>query len=448
MARTTKSRTLDVWMNGELVGHWTISAQGRNQFNYADTWENSKFVRPVSLSLPLQPSALLHTGEVVENYFDNLLPDNKDIRKRIQNRFASRSIEPFELLKEIGRDCVGAIQLLPAGEIQHDIKTIEGEKLDTAGVAEVLRKTPLMPGLGIKNDDEFRISIAGAQEKTGLLLHKGKWHRPKGATPSTHIFKLPLGKVTNYEIDLSTSVENEWLCLQILNAYGLETAQAEIGIFKEQKALVVERFDRRLSADSSWWMRLPMEDMCQIHGISPGKKYEEEGGPGIEKIMKFLLGSTRSFEDRRAFLKAQILFWMLCATDGHAKNFSIFIEKNGRYRLTPIYDVISAHPILGHGKNLLPKQKAKMAMAVLGKNRHYKWATIMPRHWLTTAKKCGFDSEIKTIMNELVTQTPAVVRDVKSKIPKTFPTAVSTSILSGLSESQLKLKEFLKQGGL
>jgi hypothetical protein len=40
--------------------------------------------------------------------------------------------------------------------------------------------------------------------------------------------------------------------------------------------------------------------------------------------------------------------WLqLCATDGHAKNFSIFLEPEGRFRLTPRYDVLSALPVLG-----------------------------------------------------------------------------------------------------
>ncbi|MCU7836951.1 MAG: hypothetical protein KZQ83_17075 [gamma proteobacterium symbiont of Taylorina sp.] len=48
------------------------------------------------------------------------------------------------------------------------------------------------------------------------------------------------------------------------------------------------------------------------------------------------------------------------------------------------------------------KQKIKMAMAIEGKNRHYRWNTIRCRYWYETAKKYRFDkNELKTIIDEL-----------------------------------------------
>ena len=64
--------------------------------------------------------------------------------------------------------------------------------------------------------------------------------------------------------------------------------------FEDVKVLIVERFDRKLSSDKSWLMRLPQEDMCQALGISPNLKYQSDGGPGIENIMRLLLGSCES----------------------------------------------------------------------------------------------------------------------------------------------------------
>jgi serine/threonine-protein kinase HipA len=71
------------------------------------------------------------------------------------------------------------------------------------------------------DDDDFRISIAGAQEKTALTLHNGKWCKPHGSTPTTHIFKLPLGVIGARQLDMGHSLENEWLCAQLLRANGV-----------------------------------------------------------------------------------------------------------------------------------------------------------------------------------------------------------------------------------
>jgi len=181
--------------------------------------------------------------------------------------------------------------------------------------------------------------------------------------------------------------------------------------------------------------------MCQATGTPPALKYESDGGPGIAEVSSLLLGSRNAVIDRRNFLRAQVVFWMLCATDGHAKNFSVFIEPAGRYSLTPLYDVLSAYPILGTGANQLAPQKAKMAMAVVGKNRHYKWAEILPRHWLTTAAAVGVDSTVNEDIARLVERTPDVIGELSSVLPQGFPTKVSAAIFDGLSAAAAQLAE-------
>src|SRR5512145_1764586 len=107
MGRRRLSSQLDVWMNGEPVGYWRINAAGQHEFAYAQSWLDHPATRPVSLSLPLLPSTQSHRGPMVGHFFENLLPDNPAMRRRIQQRFSTRGITAFDLLAEIGRDCVG-----------------------------------------------------------------------------------------------------------------------------------------------------------------------------------------------------------------------------------------------------------------------------------------------------------------------------------------------------
>ncbi|NKC16553.1 MAG: hypothetical protein GKR94_31440 [Gammaproteobacteria bacterium] len=76
-------------------------------------------------------------------------------------------------------------------------------------------------------DEALRISLAGAQEKTALLHWRGQWHIPHGTTATTHILKPEIGKRPG-GMDLSLSVENEYLCMKLLNALGLPAADAAI----------------------------------------------------------------------------------------------------------------------------------------------------------------------------------------------------------------------------
>ena len=425
---------LGVWMNGIHVGALMKSASGALEFVYMPEWLSIVGARPISLSMPLQHRA--YKGEIVYNYFDNLLPDNRQIRDRIQARFKAPSSHPFDLLSAIGMDCVGAVQIVPEDESPDDVRRIAGTLLGDAQIAQLLknyRTAPLGMGMAEDDGDEFRISIAGAQEKTALLWKDNAWHRPIGATPTTHIFKLPIGKIEHSGMDLSESCENEWLCLKIAEAFGLPVCHAEVVMFDEVKALVVERFDRRYG--DGWIMRLPQEDMCQALGVSANIKYESDGGPGIESIMRFLIQSHESKHDRVLFFKSQVLFWLLAAIDGHAKNFSVFIEPEGRYRMTPMYDIMSAYPLLANRQ--LEARKIKMAMALSGQNRHYHWDKIQLRHFISTAKQVGFNKKTaQTIVTDMMAAVDDVIVNVERQIPDDFPEAIAAPILAGIRKQR------------
>ena len=207
-----------------------------------------------------------------------------------------------------------------------------------------------------------------------------------------------------------------------------------IETFEQEKALIVERFDRRLSSDASWWVRLPQEDFCQATGSSPGLKYQSDGGPGIKEIASLLNGSAESEKDKRVFFKSQILFWLLAATDGHTKNFSIFILPKGRYQLTPIYDVISTYPVSGHGVGLLAPETLKMAMALRGTSGNkYGWKSIQRRHWLSTAREGGLSrSAVEEIIDEILLLAPVVTSELEGRLPDDFPAGIAEAILTGV----------------
>ena len=443
MARRASSQPLAVWTNGELVGRWTPSTRRPMELRYEDSWLTSRSARPLSLSLPLplvgnEPLR----GDRVEHFFENLLPDSGAIRSRLAQRYCSGSENTFDLLAAIGRDCVGAVQLLPMDEPPTGFDRIEGEVLNDEAVAALLRSTVSNGQFAQQEKDrDFRISIAGAQEKTALLRHGEKWLRPLGATPTTHIIKLPLGLVGNMQADMRTSVYNEWLCLKFMEALGFDVAKVDIVTFAgHTPVLVVERFDRKRHSSGTWILRLPQEDFCQALGVGPAQKYEADGGPGIERLAQVLSGSQNARADLRTLLASQVAFWLLAATDGHAKNFSIRLQAGGTYSLTPLYDVLSAWPIIGKGKSQLAWRNAKLAMAVSSKNRHYALATIMRRHFNATAMKCGWGENAEDIISELLNRVDLAIAVVTRRMPVDFPLDVAESIIEGVRKQAQRLQ--------
>lgn len=437
MGRRSHRRSLSIWTNGVRVGRWTISARGEMELQYDADWVSADIGRPLSLSLPFNLQNLPVKGERVANYFDNLLPDSDAIRRRVAERFRTGSTEPFDLLKAIGRDCVGAVQILDEDEVPTDFDRVDGVPLSEEDIERHLIETVSPHAFPASRDpnEDFRISLAGAQEKTAFLWWRGQWLAPRGATPTSHIFKLPLGLMGGRRADFGTSVDNEWLCLRLLKAYGLNAADASIATFGGQRVLVVERFDRRVAPNGQWLMRLPQEDFCQVEGCSPLRKYENEGGPGLKVLFGTLRQSVNAEADMKALMATQVLFWLLRAADGHAKNFSIQLLPRGRFQLTPLYDVMSVYPVLGNGPNQWSPYETRLAMALLGKNRHYEMQGIQRRHFNSTARKVGYASSAEPIIEEILARTPAAIAEVQAELPQGFSARVAEAVLGGLEQA-------------
>ncbi|RUO24332.1 serine/threonine protein kinase [Aliidiomarina minuta] len=432
--------TLDVYMNGIKVGEYTRTQSGANSFTYDKNWLNSKGKRGISLSLPLREAP--YNGAEVYNYFDNLLPDSREIRDRIVARYNADSTEPFDILTQIGRDCVGAVQLVPHRSAPPNVKQIQAKPLNDEQVVDILKGYQSKIPLGMLPDEnDFRISLAGAQEKTALLYQDGQWCLPLHATPTTHIIKLPIGEIQSHDrvIDMTHSVENEYLCLKIAREFGFQVPDCDIITPHDMKALAVKRFDRKLAADGSWIMRLPQEDFCQVTGTSPAKKYESDKGPAIRQIMKELMGSQNPIADRSEFMRTQVLFWLLGATDGHAKNFSIFIQPGNQYCLTPLYDIISAYPAIS--KKGLHERDLKLAMSLKGsRGRKYQCMMIRRTHFLATAKEVGFSEDsMNDMLDDMASKTEQVINRVAANLPKDFPAFISEPIFQGMRKFSERL---------
>jgi serine/threonine-protein kinase HipA len=428
MARTRTHVPLGVFVNGRRVGRLRKETSGSIDFQYDGSWLEWEHTFPISLSLPLREDR--YVGSSVVAVFDNLLPDGDTIRRRLAERVRAGGDDAYCLLTAIGRDCVGALQFLPGDEEPEAMGKPQGEIVNDKRVAAILAdlvRTPL--GLSPENE-EFRISIAGAQEKTALLHWKDHWCIPHGSTPTTHILKPQIGLLRS-GIDLSKSVENEHFCMELARELGIPTAKTTMVDFEDQRVLVVERFDRQWTRDKRL-LRLPQEDCCQALSVPPARKYQTDGGPGIEQVLELLKASDSPAEDQRLFVRAQLVFWLLGATDGHAKNFSIFIHPGGGFRLTPVYDVMSSQPTLD--AHQIPRKKMRLAMSV-GDSRHYLIDTVMPRHFVESAEKVGVPgSVVREQLKELVDLAPRAIETVTKSLPPGFPGDISTSIVRGVGQ--------------
>ncbi len=431
MPRRRQYAPLHVYLNNRLVGRLLKEPSGAIEFRYDESWLEWGRALPISLSLPLREDA--YRGEPVTAVFENLLPDSDALRRRVAEKVGARGTDAYSLLSAIGHDCVGALQFITDG-IEKDTNStaIEGQAVTDEEIGQLLRNLSQAP-LGLDRDDDFRISVAGAQEKTALLWYNRRWLKPHGTTPTTHILKTQIGQLPN-GIDLSNSVENEYYCLKLIEAFGLPVNHAEIKTFGETKALVIERFDRHWTKDGRL-LRLPQEDCCQALSVPPSRKYQSDHGPGMVEILNLLKGSDNPAEDQKTFLKAQILFWLIGATDGHAKNFSIFLGRGGSFSLTPLYDVLTSQPSLDACQ--IERKQMKLAMSV-GTNRHYRIDEIHARHFIQICDKAALPkSLVQTVIEEIAAKTDSAVAQIGNGLPADFPEEIHISVKTAL-ETRLR----------
>lgn len=426
MAKKKANVPLNIYINGLFVGSLDFRAKRDLIFSYSDKWLSRSQAFPISRVMPLREQA--YSGNRVYSYFDNLLPDNISIRQRVAARMKAESDHVFDLLSVIGRDCVGALQFVKNDEEPPTLSQAVGQEVSEKEIAEKLRGLERAP-LAVSQEDDIRLSIAGMQEKTALLLKGTQWCVPHGPTPTTHIFKPQIGELQR-GLNFLDSVENEWLCSKIVAAFGIPVANSEIKNFEEIKVLVVERFDRAW-INSSTLIRIPQEDMCQALNVESFAKYQNDGGPGVVQIMEMLNESNERERDRRLFLKAQVVFLLLAAIDGHAKNFSLRWGPGG-FQMTALYDILSAQPLIDRKE--FQADKIKMAMSYGDKN-NYRVCDIYRRHFLQTAAQCRYSvNEMEMIIDEVIAEAPEVLTKVSRELPADFPLEVAESILRGIEK--------------
>lgn len=319
---------LCVWMHGQLVA--TLVRQGdRLSLAYSDAALQAYPGNTPLLSVSLPLRAKAHGHEQVRPFFDALLPEG-EARRMLAHDFRLAEGDTFGLLRQLGRDCAGALVVLPEGEGLPCHEAMPPTLLTPQDLAKRLRHLGLAP-LGI--DQRVRISLAGVQQKLVLTrLATGAWALPIDGWPSSHLLKRADPRFDHM-------VANEAFCMALARAMGLPTADAEL-LEGDDSVLVVTRYDRVRAPDGTL-KRLHQEDLTQAFSLPAHAKHEEHGGPSLRQVAQLLREQTVASESLPALLGLTLLNVVLGNADAHAKNLSLLHPKAGQLRLAPAYDLLS-----------------------------------------------------------------------------------------------------------
>lgn len=330
------SEALAVYLDGTLIGALTQSRQGQLGFSYDDSYLTLADPTPLSLAMPLRSGS--YASRVVRAFIEGLLPDNPAVRDRWGTTYDVSPNNPFALLRHVGRDAAGAVQIVPDGETSSDagpdVRQVEWltDKDFVALVHDLAEhRSDWNPGRYAG-----RWSLAGAQSKVALFrAPDGSWGIPAGSTPTTHIIKPALEGFADHHL-------NEVLCQRVARILGLPAAASELIEVGDVRAIVSTRYDR--TADPQGRIRrLHQEDLCQALSVDPSRKYQADGGPGVGEIADLFtrLNLTDRVASANRFLDALVYNVLIGGTDAHAKNYSLLLQ-GSRAQLAPLYDLASA----------------------------------------------------------------------------------------------------------
>jgi serine/threonine-protein kinase HipA len=342
---------------GDRIATLSEPQYGKLRLTFAtDAEERFRPGSPVlSISMPVD-AARRPRGDIVRAFFDGLLPEGQS-RAAISREFGVHPGDDFGLLTAIGRDCAGAVVLLPedvpppspAGEVE---LLADGE---LATLIAQLRDRPLGA------DNKVRVSLPGMQEK--LLLAKtpdGRWGRPVNGTPSTHILKPQDMRYASY-------AASEAFCLALSRRLGLGAFSSEVIEVAGRPVIVVERYDRARTERGV--ERIHQEDVCQALGIDtsdrPARKYQASGGPSLRDVASLL--ARYQPEDNVRLLRLVTLNVAIGNADCHAKNVSLLHPVDETVHLAPAYDLTPTTFYTGIPTEAGPKDMSdELAMFVNG----------------------------------------------------------------------------------
>jgi serine/threonine-protein kinase HipA len=386
---------LHVLMHGREIAHLTGVRAGKVKLTYLP--DALEVTRGLSCCLPAV--GVQFAGERVENWIGGLLPDRSEVLTRWRARYELQRQDTYALLWHVGEDVAGAARFVRPDRVH--VEDSESEPLCDEAIGARVTALATDATAWAPSGGTGQFSLAGAQAKFALARTDAGWVEPTGSRPTTHIFKPAIPAMPDQDL-------NEHLTMGLAAAVGLPVARTELLEFAGSRVLVVARFDRYIGPDGSW-QRVHQEDAVQALGLSPARKYEQHGGPGVRDVVGLLrtnVSGEHAQGDIATFIDAVAFNWLTVGTDAHARNYAL-MHHGPHIRLAPLYDLNSFLPYAAG-------RPASLSMQIGFSERDP--ARVTAGDWEELARDCRVDadqviSRVRGMAGQLLAVADAVLTD-------------------------------------
>lgn len=411
------SNSLNVFLNDKHIGTLEKDDNGGVIFQYSNNAD-----RILSLSLPIQKAPF--ENKQCRGFFNGLLPESEHTRIAIGKKYGINPKNDFSILQAIGYDCAGAVSFFDNTDTQTPSKYLqETYEIDYTPLSEnelekfivELPQKPLATGV-----EDMRLSLAGAQDKTSVIVVDGQIGIPKDNVPTSHILKPAIN-------GFNETIENEFICIKTAEKLGIKVPDVKIGYANKTKYFLIQRYDREIIVNKI--KRIHQEDFCQASNIPSTYKYQAEGGVDFKRCFEILRVTSQPAVAINQFIQLMIFNYLIGNNDAHGKNFSILHYDNGEIKFAPAYDILCSQ--------VYPELSNKMAMKIGG---HYKHDEILLMRFEKLANENDISfTQLKKIIKNQCENLPIIVEDVINS----FDNKIGKNILSVVQKNCTKLlKEF------
>lgn len=213
-------------------------------------------------------------------------------------------------------------------------------------------------------------TLTGVQPKLSLNLqkHEGGQRLTIVGLWGAYIFKPQTSRFAELP-------ENEDLTMHLAEVAGLKTAQHSlIRLADDSLGYLTRRMDR----DAKGY-KLPMEDFCQLTERQTEYKYRSSYEQVAKAIERY---STVPQLDVVNYYEEVIFCWLTGNNDMHLKNFSLLSLGEGRYELSPAYDLLNVAIVN-------PADTEELALTLNGKK-----SRISRKDFIEAASKAGVSEKV------------------------------------------------------
>ena len=411
------SNSLKVFLNDKHIGILEKDGNGGVIFQYSTNAD-----RILSLSLPIQNEPF--DNKKCRGFFNGLLPESEHTRIAIGKKYGINPKNDFSILRAIGYDCAGAVSFFDSSDKQTPSKYLqETYEIDYTPLSEdalekfinELPQKPLATGV-----EDMRLSLAGAQDKTSVIVVDGQIGIPKSNVPTSHILKPAINR-------FNETIENEFICIKTAEKLGIKVPDVKIGYANKTKYFLIQRYDREIINNKI--KRIHQEDFCQASNIPSAYKYQAEGGVDFKRCFEILRTASQPAVSINRFIQLVIFNYLIGNNYAHGKNFSILHYDTGEIKFAPAYDILCSQ--------VYPELSNKMAMKIGG---HYKHDEISLRHFEKLANENDISfTQLKKVIKKQCENLPIIVESVISSLDN----KIGKDILSVVQKNCTKmLKEF------